>query len=395
MDTVGVAPYVKAAARDMKAFRDARQYRKIPIGYSAADVKALRVTTGDYLSCGNTADTIDIYGMNLYSWCGNSSVYTAGYDTLYEDFQHSNIPVLFSETGCNTVERDFSDVGTMLGTVFPATFSGAIVYEWEEEANDYGIVNYTRSDGKGYPTTLSDYNALKTVLANVSPVGTSISAYTPSNTPPACPTSNSDWPLKDGDSLPTIAGLNIATVTPAAIATNISISTDSASGSIASATSTGDGFIYQGSGSSGTSNGLSGAVVAGLVVGVVAIVAIAAGVGVCFIVRRRSAKKKSSTVLAEENAGSRKDDTSDSEKPELPGVPSTRVQVVPKSELEAGTSQGATSPDRTVGINDRSGGVAQELPNEPRNPVEMEGSSPVIQELETTNTTDQGPSTRR
>ena len=29
------APYVKAAARDVKAYRDSKKYRKIPIGYSA------------------------------------------------------------------------------------------------------------------------------------------------------------------------------------------------------------------------------------------------------------------------------------------------------------------------------------------------------------------------
>ena len=30
-----VAPYVKAAVRDVKAYRDSKNYRKVPIGYSA------------------------------------------------------------------------------------------------------------------------------------------------------------------------------------------------------------------------------------------------------------------------------------------------------------------------------------------------------------------------
>ena len=32
----GGAPYIKAAARDIKAYRDSKGYRKIPVGYSAA-----------------------------------------------------------------------------------------------------------------------------------------------------------------------------------------------------------------------------------------------------------------------------------------------------------------------------------------------------------------------
>lgn len=35
------APYVKAAALDLKSYRDSKGYRQIPVGYSGADVTAL------------------------------------------------------------------------------------------------------------------------------------------------------------------------------------------------------------------------------------------------------------------------------------------------------------------------------------------------------------------
>lgn len=60
------APFIKAAARDMKAYRDSKGYRKIPVGYSAADITSLRPNLQNYLACGsNSADTVDFYSLNV------------------------------------------------------------------------------------------------------------------------------------------------------------------------------------------------------------------------------------------------------------------------------------------------------------------------------------------
>lgn len=65
------APYIKAAARDLKAYRDSKNYRKIPVGYSAADIAELRPMLQDYLTCGgNASDNIDFFSLNSYEWCG-------------------------------------------------------------------------------------------------------------------------------------------------------------------------------------------------------------------------------------------------------------------------------------------------------------------------------------
>lgn len=70
MLTVGAdsiaAPFVKAAARDMKAYRDNKGYRKIPVGYSAADIAQLRPNLQNYLACGsNSSETLDFYSLNV------------------------------------------------------------------------------------------------------------------------------------------------------------------------------------------------------------------------------------------------------------------------------------------------------------------------------------------
>ena len=60
------APYVKAAARDLKAYRNSKKYRNIPVGYSAADIAELRPMLQNYLACGsNSSESIDMFGTYL------------------------------------------------------------------------------------------------------------------------------------------------------------------------------------------------------------------------------------------------------------------------------------------------------------------------------------------
>ena len=135
-ETTQAAAHIKAAVRDIKAFRDARGYRSIPVSYCAFDSIQYRQLTADYLACpsgGDTDSSIDFFGFNVYSWCGNNSYYTSGYDKLYESFQNINIPVAVAETGCvsrDQKNRDFAAVSAMFDPVFQALFSGAVVYEW-------------------------------------------------------------------------------------------------------------------------------------------------------------------------------------------------------------------------------------------------------------------------
>ncbi|KAJ5958070.1 Glycoside hydrolase superfamily [Penicillium vulpinum] len=211
--TVDLAPYLKAAARDMKAYAAARQYRPIPIGYATDSDYTYIQALGEYLVCGGKSDeAIDFYSVNQYSWCGKSSIITSGYDGLTSKLEGLGVPMFFSEDGCNSpAPRLFEDQSAVFGSNMSSVWSGAIIYEWRQEESKYGLVSYTTS-GVSTPTTLADYNVLKSQWANVT-----ANTHPPSTfSTPSCPTSiNSYWPINPSAALPTIAGLDFATIKPA------------------------------------------------------------------------------------------------------------------------------------------------------------------------------------
>jgi hypothetical protein len=65
---LAAAPYIKAAVRDTKAYMKAKGGRYIPMGYSAADIASIRPMFQDYLACGDPADAIDFFAVNIYEW---------------------------------------------------------------------------------------------------------------------------------------------------------------------------------------------------------------------------------------------------------------------------------------------------------------------------------------
>ncbi|OQO08538.1 hypothetical protein B0A48_06408 [Cryoendolithus antarcticus] len=214
------APYVKAAGRDMKSYRDSKGYRNIPIGYSAADVPSLRPMLQNYLACGsNQSEALDFFGLNAYEWCGDSTFEQSGYQFLQQNASDYNIPIFFSETGCQTVKpRTFGDQAAILGSDMSGTWSGAIIYEWLEETNDYGLISYgtpapaTATAGvvagytrSGTPIPISpDFSNLKAQWATLSPASVSQAAYTQTMSPVACPDYTAGaWEVSSGASLPT------------------------------------------------------------------------------------------------------------------------------------------------------------------------------------------------
>ncbi|KAI1279727.1 Glucanosyltransferase-domain-containing protein [Xylaria sp. FL0933] len=232
------APFIKSASRDLKAHRDAKGYRKIPVGYSATDIAELRPYLQDYLTCGgNASENIDFYGLNSYQWCDPSTYTESGYANLEDISKNFPVPIFFSETGCNTPgPRLFDDQAAIFGPIMSKDWSGAIIYEWIEETNHYGLISYgpkvdptvtgsnifngyTRA---GTPTPVSpDFDNLSKQWAQITPTGVAKSDYDPDNVSTrACPTSTPDgWLVNGNVAVPTLgASLGTGTYTPTATA---------------------------------------------------------------------------------------------------------------------------------------------------------------------------------
>lgn len=147
-----VPPYMRAVTRDIKNYVKKHSSRPIPVGYSAADVRSILFDTYNYFQCslkGDDGDMSmgDIFALNSYSWCGESSFEKAKYDQLVTGLKGATVPVFFSEYGCNTPSpRVFTEVGTIYSSKMSGVFSGGVVYEYTQEDNNYGLVDM-KDDG--------------------------------------------------------------------------------------------------------------------------------------------------------------------------------------------------------------------------------------------------------
>lgn len=176
----------------------------------------------NYLACGsNQSEALDFFGLNAYEWCGQATYETSGYQFLQQNASDYNIPIFFSETGCNTPKpRTFDDQAAIFGDEMSGTWSGAIIYEWIQEANDYGLISYGPTaaataagsgviDGYtrvGTPTPISpDFDNLSNHWKTLSPSGVKESDYSPSLSPVACPSYTSGaWMVTGTAPLPTL-----------------------------------------------------------------------------------------------------------------------------------------------------------------------------------------------
>ncbi|KXJ96426.1 glycoside hydrolase family 72 protein [Microdochium bolleyi] len=142
-----VPPYMRAVTRDLKNYIKKNSARKIPVGYSAADVREILEDSWNYFQCSiegekDDISRADLFALNSYSWCGDSSFQQSGYNTLVDMFKTTSVPVFFSEFGCNEpAPRLFTEIGSIYGKEMTGVFAGGVVYEYTQEANNYGLAD--------------------------------------------------------------------------------------------------------------------------------------------------------------------------------------------------------------------------------------------------------------
>jgi hypothetical protein len=197
-------PFVKAAARDIKAYLASKSSSAL-VGYAAID-GGWRRPFADYLGCdpsgaNSGATSLDLYGLNNYGWCGNSTFDTS-YAGVLSDFTSYQIPSYFSEFGCITSPpRLWTEVASLFSSQMSDVWSGGIAFSYlpaTSAQGQFGMVTVS-SDGKTV-TPNADFTRLKAQYGAISPPTTPDQASSPATTYPACPPQ--DTTIRASTSLP-------------------------------------------------------------------------------------------------------------------------------------------------------------------------------------------------
>lgn len=122
------------------------------MGYAATDGSdEFRTGVADYLTCGNQSEIVDLFGLNNYAWCGNSSYTASTWNNVVADFQTMTVPVYMSEFGCvANPPRYWNEVPTLYSTPMSDVFSGGLAFSYFSTNNgegDYALVDIS-ADGK-------------------------------------------------------------------------------------------------------------------------------------------------------------------------------------------------------------------------------------------------------
>ncbi|KAF2733387.1 hypothetical protein EJ04DRAFT_439297 [Polyplosphaeria fusca] len=183
------ATYIKAVTRDMKQYISNRAARKIPVGYSAADVAENIEQQALFFNCGTEDERADFFAFNDYSWCDPSSFTESGWDKKVETYKDYSIPLFLSEYGCITNRRDWNEVKSLYDTNMTGVYSGGLAYEYTVEPNGFGLVE-VNSNGDIEPN--EDFERLKKAFEGTkNPSGNG--GFNENGDASQCPPEDEEW----------------------------------------------------------------------------------------------------------------------------------------------------------------------------------------------------------
>jgi len=196
LNATDATPFIKAAARDTKAYLQSIGSTAL-VGYAAIDgVSNFIVPVAEYLSCdpsssNSNSTSIDLYGLNDYRWCGDSTFQDA-YAGTVDEFSQYNVVTYFSEFGCITSPpRLWTEVVAMFSTDM-TSWSGGVAFSYFPAASaqgQFGMVTIS-ADGSSI-TTSADFQKLQQQYSNVSLINSPLESGVGAPTYPSCPANNS------------------------------------------------------------------------------------------------------------------------------------------------------------------------------------------------------------
>ncbi|KFY06941.1 hypothetical protein V492_07597 [Pseudogymnoascus sp. VKM F-4246] len=198
--TDAVVPYVKAVTRDMRQYIGSRGYRKIPVGYSVAQIPKY-IEMADYMNCGTPDERSDFFAFENYSWCNPSSLATSDWDNIFQNFTNYGIPIFMSGYGCFLNVQNFEEVAALYSTeIITSVCSGGLVYGYSEEGRGNGLVII---DSPTAITELPSFLALQAAY-KATPNPRDNGRYNTTGGPSKCPTTSPTWKISSDAPLPAI-----------------------------------------------------------------------------------------------------------------------------------------------------------------------------------------------
>ncbi|CAE6515272.1 unnamed protein product [Rhizoctonia solani] len=184
------APFIKAAARDVKAYLKSKGSSAL-VGYASTDGSGWRDPLANYLACDKDDDSLDIYGLNNYRWCGAGS-FEGSYSSVQQSFENYPIVAYFSEYGCvSQPPRLWTEATALFSSQMTPVWSGGLAFSYFPATGGYGMITLS-SDNKTV-TTSDDFTRLQNVLSNITTVNEPTQSSASASTYPACAAADSNF----------------------------------------------------------------------------------------------------------------------------------------------------------------------------------------------------------